>query len=88
MSGPPSPFRPVWRGASVRDWRDPARCGAHSGLYIPTACQQGICGTCRTVRLSGEVAMDDLGGLNLEEKAAGFVLACCSRPQGTVCLDL
>ncbi|TIT27875.1 MAG: iron-sulfur cluster-binding domain-containing protein, partial [Mesorhizobium sp.] len=58
------------------------------GLHIPTACQQGICGTCRTVKLSGEVAMDDLGGLSLEEKAAGYVLACCSRPQGTVCLDL
>ncbi|TIX02825.1 MAG: hybrid-cluster NAD(P)-dependent oxidoreductase, partial [Mesorhizobium sp.] len=58
------------------------------GLYIPTACQQGICGTCRMVKLSGEVAMDDLGGLSLEEKAAGYVLACCSRPQGTVCLDL
>jgi hypothetical protein len=32
--------------------------------------------------------MDDLGGLSLEEKAAGYVLACCSQPQGTVCLDL
>ncbi|CAH2395408.1 flavin reductase family protein [Mesorhizobium ventifaucium] len=60
----------------------------NSGLYIPTACQQGFCGTCRTIKLSGEVAMDDLGGLSLEEKAAGLVLACCSRPQGTVCLDL
>jgi ferredoxin-NADP reductase len=58
------------------------------GLHIPTACQQGICGTCRTVKLSGEVAMDELGGLSLGEKAAGYVLACCSRPQGTVCLEL
>ncbi|TIT54910.1 MAG: hybrid-cluster NAD(P)-dependent oxidoreductase, partial [Mesorhizobium sp.] len=44
-----------------------------SGLYIPTACQQGICGTCRMVKLSGDVVMDDLGGLSLEEKTAGFV---------------
>lgn len=58
------------------------------GVYIPTACQQGICGTCRTVKLAGEVVMDDLGGLSCEEKSAGFVLACCSRPQGAVCLDL
>ncbi|MBZ9811127.1 MULTISPECIES: hybrid-cluster NAD(P)-dependent oxidoreductase [unclassified Mesorhizobium] len=58
------------------------------GIYIPTGCQQGICGTCRIAKLSGEVAMHDLGGLTSEEKSAGFVLACCSRPQGAVCLDL
>ncbi|MER9581946.1 hybrid-cluster NAD(P)-dependent oxidoreductase [Mesorhizobium sp. M0276] len=58
------------------------------GIYIPTACQQGVCGTCRIAKLSGEVAMDDLGGLNAEEKSAGYVLACCSRPQGTVLLDV
>ncbi|ESX70861.1 oxidoreductase [Mesorhizobium sp. LSHC414A00] len=56
------------------------------GIYIP-ACQQGVCGTCRIAKLSGEVAMDDLGGLNAEEKSAGYVLACCSRPRGTVLLD-
>ncbi|MER8574352.1 hybrid-cluster NAD(P)-dependent oxidoreductase [Mesorhizobium sp. M1338] len=58
------------------------------GIYIPTACQQGVCGTCRIAKLSGEVVMDDLGGLNAEEKSAGYVLACCSRPQGTVLLDV
>ncbi|MER9332876.1 hybrid-cluster NAD(P)-dependent oxidoreductase [Mesorhizobium sp. M0293] len=58
------------------------------GIYIPTACQQGVCGTCRIAKLSGEVVMDDLGGLNAEEKSAGYVLACCSRPQGSVLLDV
>ncbi|WP_352695773.1 hybrid-cluster NAD(P)-dependent oxidoreductase [Mesorhizobium sp. M0587] len=59
-----------------------------SGVYVPTACQQGVCGTCRIAKLSGEVAMDDLGGLTPEEKSAGYVLACCSRPKGAVLLDL
>ncbi|TIN90583.1 MAG: hybrid-cluster NAD(P)-dependent oxidoreductase [Mesorhizobium sp.] len=58
------------------------------GVYVPTACQQGVCGTCRIAKLSGEVAMDDLGGLTTEEKLTGYVLACCSRPQGAVSLDL
>jgi glycine betaine catabolism B len=58
------------------------------GLYIPTSCQQGVCGTCRTVKLSGDVTMDDLGGLTPEEKAAGYILLCCSRPNGAVSLDL
>ncbi|MBZ9660833.1 hybrid-cluster NAD(P)-dependent oxidoreductase [Mesorhizobium sp. ESP-6-4] len=58
------------------------------GVYVPTGCQQGICGTCRVAKLSGEVAADDLGGLTPEEKSAGFVLACCSRARGAVLLDL
>ncbi|TIN15072.1 MAG: 2Fe-2S iron-sulfur cluster binding domain-containing protein, partial [Mesorhizobium sp.] len=58
------------------------------GIYVPTACQQGVCGTCRIAKLSGEVAMDDLGGLTTEEQSGGYVLACCSRPQGPVSLDL
>ncbi|MER8527651.1 hybrid-cluster NAD(P)-dependent oxidoreductase [Mesorhizobium sp. M0494] len=58
------------------------------GVYVPTACQQGVCGTCRIAKLSGEVVMDDVGGLTLEDKSAGYVLACCSRPQGDVLLDL
>jgi ferredoxin-NADP reductase len=58
------------------------------GLYIPTSCQQGVCGTCRVAKLSGEVEMNDLGGLSPEDEAAGFVLACCSRPKGAVTVDL
>ncbi|MER8387925.1 hybrid-cluster NAD(P)-dependent oxidoreductase [Mesorhizobium sp. M1428] len=58
------------------------------GVYVPTACRQGVCGTCRIAKLSGEVVMDDLGGLSSEDKSAGYVLACCSRPQGDVLLDL
>lgn len=58
------------------------------GVYVPTGCQQGICGTCRIPKLSGDVVMHDLGGLTSEEKSAGFVLACCSRAQGAVSVDL
>ncbi|TIO04073.1 MAG: 2Fe-2S iron-sulfur cluster binding domain-containing protein, partial [Mesorhizobium sp.] len=58
------------------------------GVYVPTACQQGVCGTCRIAKLSGEVSMCDLGGLTSEEKSAGYVLACCSRAQGNVSIDL
>jgi ferredoxin-NADP reductase len=60
----------------------------NSGLFVPTACQSGICGTCRLVKTSGEVEMHDLGGLTAEEKASGYVLACCSRARGEVSVDL
>ncbi|MBZ9747713.1 hybrid-cluster NAD(P)-dependent oxidoreductase [Mesorhizobium sp. CO1-1-7] len=58
------------------------------GVYVPSGCQQGICGTCRIAKLSGEVTMQDLGGLTSEEISAGLVLACCSRAKGPVTLDL
>lgn len=58
------------------------------GLYLPSACQQGICGTCRVLKLSGDVETTDLGGLSAEDKAEGYVLACCTRPLGEVTLDV
>lgn len=58
------------------------------GVYVPSGCQQGVCGTCRIAKLSGEVTMQDLGGLTSDEKSSGLVLACCSRAKGAVTLDL
>ncbi|WP_181178377.1 iron-sulfur cluster-binding domain-containing protein [Mesorhizobium sp. B4-1-3] len=58
------------------------------GLYLPSACGHGICGTCRVLKLAGDVETADLGGLSAEEKAEGYVLACCTRPLGEVALDL
>ncbi|CDX36402.1 Oxidoreductase FAD-binding subunit [Mesorhizobium sp. SOD10] len=58
------------------------------GVFLPSACQQGVCGTCRVLKLSGEVEMADLGGLSTEEKSQGYLLACCTRPLGDIVLDL
>jgi ferredoxin-NADP reductase len=58
------------------------------GVFIPNACQQGICGTCRITKVSGEVEMCDLGTLAAEQVARGEILACCSRPCGAVSVDL
>ncbi|MCA0025703.1 hybrid-cluster NAD(P)-dependent oxidoreductase [Mesorhizobium sp. B263B1A] len=58
------------------------------GLYLPSACQQGICGTCRVLKVSGDVEMADFGGLSAQEKDAGYVLACCTHPMGAVSIDL
>jgi ferredoxin-NADP reductase len=58
------------------------------GVFIPSACQQGICGTCRVTKVSGEVEMRDFGTLTAEQVAGGAILACCSRPRGAVSVDL
>lgn len=46
----------------------------------PYACKGGVCGTCRTKLLSGEVRMDRNFALEPEETEAGYVLACQSHP--------
>lgn len=57
------------------------------GVRIVTSCQSGICGTCKTVKLSGEVDIVHNGGIRPKEIAAGKILACCSRPRGPVVID-
>ncbi len=46
----------------------------------PYACKGGVCGTCRTRLVSGEVRMDRNFALEPEETEAGYVLACQSHP--------
>ena len=55
------------------------------GLTPEFSCRAGICGTCVTQMVSGEVSyFED----PLEELAQGEVLLCCSRPKTPIVLDL
>jgi len=51
-----------------------------AGLTLPSSCAQGLCGTCKSTLVSGEVDMQANGGIRPREVAAGRVLLCCSRP--------
>ncbi len=51
-----------------------------SGVRISAACEFGLCGTCLTKKISGEVEMNHNGGILDEDIAAGYILACCSKP--------
>ena len=55
-----------------------------AGLNIPNGCGFGICGTCKIRKISGEVHMVHNGGITEEDIAEGYILACCSRPEGRV----
>lgn len=58
------------------------------GVKIPTACEQGACGTCKVKVLEGEVDHRDKR-LKPDERAAGWFLPCVSRGKGGVLvLDL
>lgn len=55
-----------------------------SGLNIPSGCTFGVCGTCKVKKKSGEVYMVHNGGISEDDIEAGYILACCSKPIGTV----
>jgi ferredoxin-NADP reductase len=51
-----------------------------AGLTLPSSCAQGLCGTCKSTLVAGQVDMCHNGGIRPREIAAGKVLLCCSRP--------
>ncbi|MFI7067981.1 2Fe-2S iron-sulfur cluster-binding protein [Kribbella sp. NPDC050124] len=58
-----------------------------AGLRPPASCAQGMCGTCKTTMLSGEVDMRHNGGIRPREIAANKVLICCSKPLSDLRID-
>ena len=54
--------------------------GLKAGLEMPYACKGGVCSTCRTKVIQGEVDMDINFALEDYEVARGFVLCCQSYP--------
>jgi vanillate O-demethylase ferredoxin subunit len=51
-------------------------------VTVPTSCQQGVCRTCLTPVLEGEVEHKDLYLTPEEQAANDQFLPCCSRAQG------
>ncbi|MGF9755162.1 hybrid-cluster NAD(P)-dependent oxidoreductase [Microvirga sp. 0TCS3.31] len=60
---------------------------ASAGLRLPASCTEGMCGTCKTTLLTGEVDMKHNGGIRPKEIAAGKVLVCCSTPLSDLRID-
>jgi glycine betaine catabolism B len=58
-----------------------------AGVRVPSSCSQGMCGTCKLPKLSGEVEMNHNGGIRPREITAGKILACCSKPLSDLSLD-
>lgn len=51
-----------------------------AGLRLPFACAKGMCGTCKSRLVSGQVEMNHAGGIRQREIDQGLILLCCSRP--------
>jgi len=52
---------------------------ARAGVELPFSCRAGVCSTCRTKVIRGEVAMAQNYALEDWELEQGYVLACQSR---------
>ncbi|SFJ81297.1 hybrid-cluster NAD(P)-dependent oxidoreductase [Celeribacter neptunius] len=59
-----------------------------AGLMPMSSCQRGICGTCKSKLLSGEVDMQHGGGIRKREIDQGKILICCSTPMSDVEVEL
>ncbi len=53
---------------------------ARAGLKLPSSCRKGICGTCKSKLVQGQVDMRHGGGIRPRDIANGFFLPCCSIP--------
>lgn len=60
---------------------------AQAGVTLPSSCQEGMCGTCKTTLLSGSVEMHHAGGIRPREIAQDKILLCCSTPREDLVLD-
>ena len=58
-----------------------------AGLRLPFSCSKGLCGTCKSKKLSGNVVMTHGGGIRQREIDAGMILICCSKPLGDVTIE-
>jgi glycine betaine catabolism B len=58
-----------------------------AGMRLPFSCSKGVCGTCKSRKLSGQVAMTHGGGIRQREIDAGMILICCSKPLENVTIE-
>ena len=58
-----------------------------AGVRIGANCKEGMCGSCKVVKLSGDVEMNHQGGIRAREIAAGKFLPCCSTATTDLVID-
>jgi glycine betaine catabolism B len=58
-----------------------------AGMRLPFSCTKGLCGTCKSKKISGDVSMSHQGGIRQREIDQGMILPCCSKPLSNVVLD-
>ena len=58
-----------------------------AGMRLPSSCTKGICGTCKSRLVSGQVEMKHQGGIRQREIDQGMILLCCSNPLSDLVIE-
>jgi glycine betaine monooxygenase B len=57
-----------------------------AGVRIPSLCRSGVCGTCKTRLISGDVQFSS-DAVDADERAQGYILPCVAWPAGDCNLE-
>ncbi len=58
------------------------------GVAIDSSCRSGVCGSCKTRKLQGEVKyLGEPDALDESEQEEGYILSCIAHPRGRVAID-
>ena len=63
------------------------RAAALAGITLLSSCGEGVCGTCKSTLISGNVEMDHRGGIRRREIDQNRILLCCSTPTTDIVVD-
>ncbi|MFN5569916.1 MAG: 2Fe-2S iron-sulfur cluster-binding protein, partial [Bradyrhizobium sp.] len=58
-----------------------------NGVSIDYACRVGVCGTCKTKLLEGQVTMEVDDALTPEDKSNNIILACQAKSVGNLVVE-
>lgn len=58
-----------------------------AGLRLASSCSKGLCGTCKSKLISGQVDMKHGGGIRQREIDQGMFLPCCSKPLSNLVIE-
>ncbi len=61
---------------------------ALAGVTLPSSCGEGVCGTCKSTLVSGNVEMNHRGGIRKREIEQNKILLCCSTPTTDIVVDV
>ncbi|MCL2717011.1 MAG: 2Fe-2S iron-sulfur cluster binding domain-containing protein [Alphaproteobacteria bacterium] len=82
-------IEPIGEEIEVAEGQTILDAALRAGIYLPHACGHGLCGTCKTKVLDGEIDHGAASSFALMdfERDEGFVLACTATLKGDVTIE-
>lgn len=82
-------IEPLGETLDVEDGQSILDCALRAGIWLPYACNHGLCGTCKIDVVEGEVAHNHASSFALMdlEREEGKALACCATLASDVTIE-